>query len=167
MRTAISDPPDKISDFHQRVLKNIGESGWYGLGVGKSETGPGFVYSTGFWLTLGHPEIIVFSLPTKTAHAVMWDIFRDIQSGNPPPIGQATQNIFGSTSAALLPAAYESAKEYLLCSDWFYRGEEFPSVQLVWPDKEGVFPWDANFDKAFEHDQPDLSKTGWPAMRTR
>jgi hypothetical protein len=33
----------------------------------------------------------------------------------------------------------------------------------VWPDRAGVFPWEAGFDPAFAGDQVDLTEDGWRA----
>jgi hypothetical protein len=40
-------------------------------------------------------------------------------------------------------------------------GNDFPPVQMVWPDREGRFPWDSEFDAGFKDNQPDLSVLGW------
>jgi hypothetical protein len=34
---------------------------------------------------------------------------------------------------------------------WFYRSlsKPFPAMQLIWPDKQGHFPWEAGYDERF------------------
>jgi len=46
-------------------------------------------------------------------------------------------------------------------SRWFYGGDDFPCLQIVWPDRAGRFPWEADFDAQFEGNQPDLTEQGW------
>jgi hypothetical protein len=36
-------------------------------------------------------------------------------------------------------------------------------LQIVWPDHEGLFPWQQGFDQTFADDQPDLTENGWLA----
>jgi hypothetical protein len=36
---------------------------------------------------------------------------------------------------------------------WYYQGSHFPVLQLGWPDKAGLFPWDLGFDERFGNDQ--------------
>ena len=28
---------------------------------------------------------------------------------------------------------------------WFYRGDDFPALQLIWPDKQHHYPWDSQY----------------------
>jgi len=51
--------------------------------------------------------------------------------------------------------------EHLLSSAWLYGRPDFPSLQLVWGDATGRFPWHAEFDQKLLNLQPDLSPEGW------
>jgi hypothetical protein len=47
--------------------------------------------------------------------------------------------------------------ELACCSSgWYYKGSDFSVLQLVWPDKKGIFPWQIGFNPAFVHAQPVL-----------
>lgn len=63
------------------------------------------------------------------------------------------------------PATARVAKRhfanFLGWSRWFYGGDEFPCLQLVWPDRSGLFPWEPDFDPEFGGDQPDPTEQGW------
>jgi hypothetical protein len=37
----------------------------------------------------------------------------------------------------------------MLRTNWYYRGEDVPALQLIYPDLENRFPEDEEFDKAF------------------
>ena len=57
----------------------------------------------------------------------------------------------------LLPSmtpASEVAKKwhpaFLGSAQWFYKDEDFPVVQCVWPHKNQRYPWDKGFDKKFQ-----------------
>ena len=52
---------------------------------------------------------------------------------------------------AFAPIEFEHYRNYLGYAVWFYRSlpTPFPAVQMVWPDKEGRFPWEADYDKRF------------------
>jgi len=34
--------------------------------------------------------------------------------------------------------------DYVGFALWFYRKRRFPLYQIVWPNNEGLFPWDPN-----------------------
>lgn len=48
---------------------------------------------------------------------------------------------------------------YVGYGTWFYdRGVDFPMYQLVWPDKQHHFPWEATFNPDWKHKQPLLDR---------
>jgi hypothetical protein len=161
MRTALDAPAATLDEDEQTFIAKIREFGWFRTGVLGEDEQPGFAYTTGFWSSLGAPEILVFSLKLEIAHNVLWDIYREARDGRSLPIGQAIGDIFGNHMAYLFPVAKEHYAEHVGWSRWFYGDDDFPCVQLVWPDRNGVFPWQADFDESFRDDQPDLSPTGW------
>jgi hypothetical protein len=50
--------------------------------------------------------------------------------------------------------------DYLGLATWAYEGNDFPAVQLVWPDKQGRWPWDATARAGFREGQPILRDLG-------
>jgi hypothetical protein len=90
-------------------------------------------------------------------------MYRDLKAGMTFPVRQPVTGIFRSHKAALFPVAKQHSPTYLGWGHWFYGTDEFPCVQLVWPDKADVFPWESGFDVRFAGDQPDLSEDGWAA----
>ena len=41
---------------------------------------------------------------------------------------------------------------------WYYRGNDFPLYQIVWPSREGLFPWHPNASKEFKVAQPVIAQ---------
>ena len=160
MRTAL-DLPATALDAHERdFCAKIREHGWHGTHVLADEEGPGFSYTTGLWLHLGFPEIVVFSLGRENAHDVLWDVYRDVKDGRRYSSGVRIADLFANVPAFLFPVAMRHYADHLGWSRWFYNGDEFPCLQLVWPDRQGRFPWEQGSGwqpKA----QPDLTAEGW------
>ena len=69
--------------------------------------------------------------------------------------------MFANLPAYLFPVAKAYYAEHFGWNRWFYAGDDFPCLQLIWPDRNGVFPWEKGFDETFREDQPDLSEHGW------
>lgn len=162
MITAL-DAPDAALDAHERnFVSNIRKHGWVGTGVAAEAGFAGFSYTTGFWVTLGVPEIIVFSLSRETAHAVLWDLFNEMKAGKRQPV-RAPTRVFGNSDGVFFPVNRQRYADHLGWSRWFYGNDDFPCWQLVWPDKDGRFPWQPGVDEAVRADQPDLSAGGWAA----
>lgn len=164
MRTAFDADPGVLDAQELRFLAAIREHGWFNTAILEDEEGPGFSYSTGFWVGLGYPEVLLIGLSQETRHAVLWDVYRAVKAGNPPPIGQPTSEVFGNADAVLLPISTEHYREYLGWNRWFYAGDDFPCLQLIWPDREARFPWQANMDPNLAGLQPDLSSGNWGGL---
>src|SRR5262245_4107485 len=165
MRTALDDDPSELDEYDQKFVSQIREHGWFRTSVFEDEEGPGFSYTTGFWLNCSFPEIIAFSLKTETAHDTFWHMYRALKRGELFAIGEPIENIFENLKAALLPVSEHQFKEHLGWSRWFYRGDAFRCVQLVWPDRNGIFPWQTGYSAEFTKAQPDLTEGNWSGLR--
>ncbi|MDQ0465098.1 hypothetical protein QO010_002882 [Caulobacter ginsengisoli] len=161
MRTAFDLDPQSLDDEERRFLDVIGEHGWFDTAILDDEEGPGFSYTTGFWSGSGHPEILFIGLNQQTRHDVLWDIYRAIKSGCPPPVSRPTSEVFANAEAVLLPVSTDHYREYLGWNRWFYNGDDFPCLQLIWSDREGRFPWSPD---AQAGPQPDLSTGNWGGL---
>jgi hypothetical protein len=165
MRTALDRPDSQLEASERKFLAGIREHGWFDTWVfDREDQLPDFSYSTGFFSSLDFPEIIVFSLSNEVSHSILWDIFRDVQGGIVPLIGVRTSNLLGNGDAALLPVSKFQYQKYMGWSRWFYGGDDFPCLQLVWPDREGRLPWENNFDVELKDRQLDLTDSGWHGL---
>ncbi|HWW24682.1 MAG TPA: DUF4262 domain-containing protein [Caulobacter sp.] len=162
--TALDAPASRLDDQEKSFVAQVREHGWFRTSVFDDDDGPGFSYTTGFWLGVTAPEVIVFSLKSEIAHAVLWDVYRDIRAGTVFPTGQRLPNVLGNVEAVLLPVAKPAYRDYLGWSRWFYGGDDWPCVQLVWPDARGKFPWEAGYEERFAKSQPNLTSQDWPLI---
>jgi hypothetical protein len=161
MRTALDAPLDTLDEGEQSFVASIREHGWFRTSILGDQEGPGFSFTTGYWVNASHPEVILFSLKRETAHRVLWDVFRDVKAGNRLRIGERTDGVFANLPAYAFPVAKRHYHHFLGWSRWFYGGDDFPCLQIVWPDRAARFPWEPGFDPEFSSDQPDLSERGW------
>ncbi len=156
MRTALDVPAAELDEDERSFVAAVREYGWFRTSVLADADGPGFCFTTGFWVSAGFPEIMLFSLGEETAHDLLWDLYRDVKAGAPPPIGAPTPGLVGNCEAALIPVDVRHYDEYLGWSRWFYGGDAFPCLQLVWPDTQDRFPWQLGFEERFVGLQPVL-----------
>jgi hypothetical protein len=164
MKTALNAPLDALDESEQNFVASIREHGWFRTQILGDEHGPDFSFTTGFWVTANQPELIMFSLRREIAHKVFWSLFGDAKAGKSIAVGRRTNDVFGNSPAYAFPIARRFYRDYLGWSLWFYGGvDEFPCLQIIWPDRSGLFPWETGFDPAFADDQPDLTEHGWLA----
>jgi hypothetical protein len=156
--TALDADPGALDEHEHKFVALIREHGWFNTRVFDGD--PAFSYTTGFLLQ-GSPEFVIFSMKSEIAHDVFWDLFRDAQKGVRRTTGIRHDDIFGNLPAYLFSIADRYQAEYLGWSRWFYGKEVVPTLQILWPDRAGIFPWEPGFDEEFRNDQPDLSEKGW------
>jgi hypothetical protein len=167
MPTALDAPPEMLDQHEQNFVAKVREHGWFDTQVGAEGDGPGFSYTTGFWLKFKFPELIVFALRPKTAHDTFWHIYRELEAGKRFAVGERTDEIFVNVQSVFLDVAPARYPSYLGWSHWFYGNDDFPCLQLVYPNATGHFPWSPG---ASEHDrraQPDLTAGNWSGLRER
>jgi hypothetical protein len=162
MRTALDAPPSILDEQETNFVSLIRKHGWMHTSVSADEEGPGFSYTTGLWLRFNFPELILFSL-NKVAHDTLWHVYRELENGQRFPIGEPIDSIFENVQAVLLPVPESQFASYLGWSRWFYGGNGFQCVQLVWPDRHGLFPWQIGCVPEVVADQTDL--TNWITLR--
>ena len=167
MRTALDSPASTLDADEADFVANIRTHGWFGTSVLADDEGPGFTYTTGFWVGLGFPEIILFSLGSEISHDVLWDVYREVKGGRQIPAGPFVPDVFANGGAYFFPVGKQHYRDHLGWSRWFYDGDDFPCLQLVWGDTKGMFPWQPEFEGRFKSKQPDLSAEGWTKHLTQ
>jgi hypothetical protein len=163
MITALDARRTSLDAGERKFVDNVRNHGWTATHVWAEGEHPSFSYTTGFWVTLNSPEIIVFDLPKDASYDVLASLFEDFKTGIMHPVGSANSTILRSHKSFLFPVARTKYSDHLGWSQWFYNGNNFDCLQLVWPDPAGTFPWQAGFDNRFRDSQPDLTENGWAA----
>ena len=131
--------------------------GWAVLAIPEDEEGPPFAYSIGMYRTLGHADVILIGQKIEAMHAIINHIGEQVRGGQRFEDGGVYPDIlegFDVCFRQVPPARYP---EYLGYGRWFYKGDDFPVLQCVWPDRQGRFPWDPGAPEGFRARQPVLS----------
>jgi Domain of unknown function (DUF4262) len=165
MRTALDAEPAQLDKHEQRFVEQIRKHGWFCTHVASDNEGPGFTYTTGFWLKFNFPELILFSLARPVAHDTFWHMYRELEAGRHFPVGEPLDRIFRNVAAVLLPVSPQQYRPHLGWSRWFYGSDDFPCLQLVFPDSSGQFPWSPTSSERFRTIQPDLTSGNWSWRR--
>jgi hypothetical protein len=165
MRTALDADPATFDEYKASFVAEVRKSGWFQTCVFGDESGPAFSYTTGFWLKFNRPEVITFSLHPDVAQDAFSNMYRDLENGREFPVGAPVDKILRKLPVVLLPVPEWRFKDYLGGSRWFYGGDKFQCLQLVWPDRKGKFPWQVGFSSKLLKEQPDLTAANWSGLR--
>ena len=125
------------------------------MGAGEGE--PAFAYSLGLYESFGHPEIIIFGLDLDTMHQLINDAGERIRKGESFEDGQEDDQLLDNYRCAFQTVNVKHYERLFGFTGWYYKGWNFPAVQLVWPDMHNRFPWDVSFDESYRADQPLLA----------
>jgi hypothetical protein len=151
------------TDYERQIVDYIDRVGCFAVSVlpVEGDPEPSFTYSVGFTKSLGEPEVIFFGLPAEAGHALVNDLFAMCKEGLRLTNGARIDGL-----VANFPVIARTVDEswiiqsYFASALWFHRtqmeGALTRVMQIVWPDPEKHFPWDAECADWVRSDQPAL-----------
>jgi hypothetical protein len=142
----------------QAILHNIEEYGCHLALLEADNYLPAFVYSIGLFKKFGHPEIICFGLKTNVMANILNHARDLIKQGHTFEINKLYKVFLESYNIQFIMVDKEYYANYLGYAGWFYDSFDFPVLQLVWPDKQSLFPWETDFNPDWEFKQPLLDR---------
>jgi len=138
----------------QKLFDDIENFGWHCLHVLEEDELQPFSFTIGLYATFGHPEVLIYGLQRSTAHEILALVAEAAKSGKPIDASLPTEDLLYGFSCVLVPIAKDQYEEHLGTAMWFYEHESFPAIQVVWPNRDGIYPWDENASEAFKKAQP-------------
>lgn len=152
-------PPVPENDYDKQLHSQIDELGWHNVHIAEENGMPAFAFTLGHFHKQNHPELIIIGLPAETAHELLNIAVVKIVGAKEAIEPYKKYNDFTeSLSVAFVPVDLEHYGEYLGYANWYYGSmpKPFPVMQMVWPDREGKYPWEPGYDKSFLQIQPIL-----------
>ena len=151
--------PKPSNDYERKLAANIAKYGWQCTSV-RSSAGDtdsvSFSYTIGLYSSYGQPEFIIFGLPVEIAHGILSLVADAVASGKPIDTSQPSSTLIKDYEVIFVPVPQDQFSEYLGSVIWWEQGEDFSAVQIIWPDKNGLFPWHLDAPESFKMDQPVL-----------
>lgn len=141
----------------ENIKRIVAEHGLFIALFEATEYLPSFGYTIGLWKNHKHPELILFGLKTDIIGKILNDAGKMINEGHKFATNELNHDLFESAPATILNVHLESLEDYFGYGIWFNEGH-FPALQIVWPDRTGLFPWELSFQKEFTYSQPLLDR---------
>lgn len=145
--------------IERRARESIATNGWHVIKVPEDDEGPGFAYSVGLHTTFGHAEVIVFGLELDIMHRMINNVGEEVRGGRRLAPGDLSAEVLEGCDVAFRGVEPRHLGEYLGFARRIHGGGGFSAIQMVWPDPEGRFPWDAGFPDPLRARQPMLEGT--------
>lgn len=149
---------DDLTPADRKILEDVEESGLHVVTVAGEGGRPGYSFTVGLWESFGQPEVVVFGLPQEIAHELLELLADEADEGHRFLAGTRHEGLLQDYPVRFFEVPKSRYAEYLGSACWAYEGDDFPAVQLVWPDKQGRWPWDPDGRDGFREAQPVLGR---------
>jgi Domain of unknown function (DUF4262) len=146
-----------MEDYLARVAAIMRARGWAVQTVHGGASAPPFAYTVGLTNFDRHPELVIVGVDHETAAAILDELSRRVQAGERLTAGQRLEGLDETEYPMVLLAVTDPASHLVVARRLL--GEELTALQVVWPDPDGRFPWDAAHDPRFLVMQPLLGPT--------
>lgn len=154
---SMRQPTDDLSEYHQQLLQTVAEHGVHIAYVQPADEGPTcFAYTVGLWHHHQQPEVLVFGLDPDGAAELLNALADECDDGRRFCGGERHEGLLVDYAVRFVDVPAERAAALCEGVTWAYEGEAVPVVQLVWPDKQGRWPWSDGIKKGFTEVQPVL-----------
>ena len=148
------DPPNPVDDGDRKLLADVEDHGWHVVGILETDHTPTWSFTVGLQHNFNHPEMVIFGLPTNVAHQVLNVAGEEVRAGRRFHRGDTANDLLEGYSAVLRSVDKLWYKPFLGTALWFYRGSEFETLQVFWPDRQGVMPWNPDAASWLRGSQP-------------
>jgi hypothetical protein len=151
-------PQDNTSMDDDKLIDDITEYGWTVMLIEATDYLPSFAYTVGLWKNYNHPELISFGLTTTTLHSILNIGGELVKDGHRLQVGSDYDDFFENGIAQFIQVDPRSLKDYFGYAIWFNKTSDFPALQLVWTDRNNMYPWDTDIEEEFLYRQPLLDR---------
>ena len=151
-----------LGEIHAATIHNVEKFGCHILQVKGTSTTPGWSYSIGLYDTARQPEIIAVGMPQALAVSSINKAANLLREGVNLTTGRHA-NLITSREAEFRPADPKWVDRLMGRALWYYEDELPPTLQLIYPDLNNRFQYEADFDERFrqpllQRDAPQTSK---------
>ena len=158
---SLDDLPEAEDAFDEKLLADVRDVGWHCLLVA-DEHHPEhatanralpphpvydatFAYTAGLWLTRDHPELILVGR-WQHAHAILAAVVSLIEEGSALTAGDVTDRVLHDYDVRFGAVSAERRTELLTYASWLNHRRPFEALQVILPDRHGVWPDDARYE---------------------
>jgi hypothetical protein len=147
-----------MDESDRKALSDIEQYGCHIIHVMAEDDLPPFSYTVGVQRTSHAPELIVVGLKQPVAHFVLNEYNRRIQAGERFSDGQFASGFLEGFDCCFREVDCSHYREYMGWDLWLYDGPGFKTMQVIYPNTSGVWPWAKEADSWFKAWQPILSE---------
>lgn len=127
------------SDPDAELTALVARFGWAVQHVGAGLGSAAFSYTVGL-TTFGHAEVIITGMPFDASQSFLNLVGADVRDGKSFAAGERTATLTDTGSVAFIDAVDDRGLTAVRA-----RYGAVPSLQLIWPDSTGRYPWEVGY----------------------
>ncbi|HWM06006.1 MAG TPA: DUF4262 domain-containing protein [Actinophytocola sp.] len=152
-RCWLCEVPAELDPRELNLVWQVQEHGWSVVAVAEEPELPGWAYTVGLRHLSGGPEACMFGLRGRDMHAWLNAVGQQVRTGQPLRSGQVRLGVLDGFPVAVRPVHPSWYADLFGFALGFYR-EPAPMTQLIWPDRQGRFPWQRGAGERCRTHQP-------------
>jgi hypothetical protein len=153
------DPRRCWNDTQREELEAIAQDGCVVIKVFGAGAGEEWAYTVGLEHSYGHPEVLILGLSHELTQILLHNIAsRIMRKGLSFRHGTSHTDVIDGYQCFFQRIAQAEYGEYFAAAEWFYDHTDFEAVQIIWPDVEGIYPWQPGASDDFKRVQPVLTQ---------
>lgn len=116
---------------------------------------PAYAYTMGVTALVGFPDLAVFGLTPVAAKGLLGLVIDACRGGTQIPVGVELVGLLDNEMrCAFAPIDLDTHGALFATALAWNKGEPFSMVQLVYPDPNGVMPYETGFDERLRYNEP-------------
>lgn len=147
------DGDEELDERERKLLTDVQGHGWAVMGITQYGDLPGWAFTVGLWHTFRAPEVAMFGLDVHDMQLWLNEIGDQVAAGNPPQPGERRSGVLDGHSLEWRPVDPSWYPELFGWALWF-TAPPLPVVQAIWPDRDGLYPWEPGAGERCVRDQP-------------
>jgi hypothetical protein len=163
-------PPGPGKPATDPLAARVARQGWSVVAVPAVGPRPAYAFTVGLWHTFDHAEASVFGRDEDEMVEWLDTVGGAVKGGRVLLPDRLGDDVLGAEEVFPRPALASWHRHLFADALDFYRGQPVPMLQLVWPDIDGILPWERGCDEECVAAQPRLYERataapvpdGWP-----
>ncbi|AXE18290.1 hypothetical protein DR864_11305 [Runella rosea] len=142
-----------MTKAEQKVLDDIEKYGYHIINVANTgdEKDIEFSYSIGLFTTFHKPEVLVLGLSIDIRNILIENVAYAYEQGTEFRIGEFSGEIINNYNCLIIDVEKHLYKEYVGWAMWYNHYKDFPIIQIIYPLKSGLFPWQSEFPEELKY----------------
>jgi hypothetical protein len=136
---------NKKEIYFKRVYDNIKNDGYHTTAILEEKDFTPFAYSTGIFENFKIPELFISGLGPNLSGQLIKS-YADKYKFEKAPLNTKIDDLTDRFPVYFINVSNEDLEEYVLTSIKFYEDRNYEYLQLVFPDLNGNFPSEPNYD---------------------